>query len=266
MFPLINIFGTEISTYVIAATAGLILSLFLAMRSARRLKVEDSDIIFLMLFMGIGLFIGGHLVYGLTNFDKLIWVFSHLNEIPSFGAFLEMLGFIFGGQVFYGGLIGGLISAYIYLRVTKRDVAKYFYIIAPFIPLFHAFGRIGCFLGGCCYGIEMNHGVVFHHSLAPGANDVPRLPVQLIEAFCNFALFGVLYYLQRKGKYQKNLIFIYLLSYSIVRFVDEFFRGDMYRGFIGPFSTSQIISLGLFVFSVGALIKISRSHRHKKTG
>ena len=254
MFPSINITGKEISTYGILATAGILLLLFLSMRVAKKYKIDTNDILITLLVAGIGVVIGGHLVYGLTNFDKIIILLGNLDKVTSFGILFDALGTIFGGQVFYGGFIGGLIAAYIYLKKTKKDVALYAYIITPFIPLFHAFGRIGCFLAGCCYGIEMEHGITFHNSPIPMANDVPRLPIQLIEAACNFALFGILFYLQKKGKCKKTLLPIYLISYSVIRFIDEFFRGDEYRGFVGPLSTSQFIGVLVFIFGIVMLI------------
>ncbi|MBQ3352171.1 prolipoprotein diacylglyceryl transferase [Candidatus Saccharibacteria bacterium] len=254
MFPTINFTGKDIPTYGILATAGILLLLFLSMRVAKKFKVDTNDILITLLVAGIGVVIGGHLVYALTNFDKIIVVFQNLDKITSFGILFDVLGTIFGGQVFYGGLLGGLLAAYIYLKKTKKDVALYAYIITPFIPLFHGLGRIGCFLAGCCYGVEMENGIVFHNSSIPAANGVPRLPIQLIEALCNFALFGVLLYLQKKGKCKKTLLYIYLLSYSVIRFVDEFFRGDSYRGFVGPVSTSQFISILIFIFTIIALI------------
>lgn len=258
MFPSINITGKEISTYGILATAGILLLLFLSMRVAKKYKIDTNDILITLLIAGIGVVVGGHLVYALTNFDKIILVLGNLDKITSFSILFDVLGTIFGGQVFYGGLIGGLIAAYIYLKKTKKDIALYAYIITPFIPLFHALGRIGCFLAGCCYGIEMEHGITFHHSTIEMANGVPRLPIQLIESACNFALFGILLYLQKKGKCKKSLLFVYLLSYSVIRFIDEFFRGDDYRGFIGPISTSQFISVLIFIFSVAMLIIINK--------
>ena len=255
MLPLINIFGHDFSVYAICACVGILVALFMAMKTAKRLKVDDNDILSLGLFSAIGIFLGGHLLYALTNFHLIIEFFQKLDQINSFGLLLNCLVIIFGGQVFYGGLIGGLIAGYIYLKKTKKDASLYAYIAAPFIPLFHAFGRIGCFLGGCCYGVEWEHGITYHNDPIEIANGVPRLPIQLIEAACNFILFGVLYYLQRKGKCKKTLLYIYLLSYSIIRFVDEFFRGDAYRGFIGPISTSQFISIGVFIFSLIMIIK-----------
>lgn len=265
MFPTITVLGREFSMYSIMACIGIFISLFVASRAIKRLKFKTTidELIILGLWSALGLVVGGHLVYGLTNFQWIIYLFEHLDQVTSFQVLWDTLAYIFGGQVFYGGLIGALIAGFIYLKVTRKDAEMYAYIVAPLIPLFHAFGRIGCFLGGCCYGIEIEHGVTFEHSLVESANGVPRLPIQLIEAGCNFLLFLVLYYLQRKGKCRQNLLFIYLLSYSVIRFVDEFFRGDTYRGFVGPFSTSQIISLGLFLFSL-AMIIISNKKRVKK--
>ncbi|MBR2658994.1 prolipoprotein diacylglyceryl transferase [Candidatus Saccharibacteria bacterium] len=256
MLPVITIFGHDFSMYAICACVGILLALFVAMKTAKRLKVDDNNVLILGLVSAIGIFLGGHILYALTNFHLIIEFFQKIDQVNSFGLFLNCFLIIFGGQVFYGGLIGGLIAGYIYLKKTKKDVALYAYIAAPSIPLFHAFGRIGCFLGGCCYGVEWEHGITYHNDPIEIANGTPRLPIQLIEAGCNFALFGVLYYLQRKGKCKNSLIFIYLAAYSIIRFIDEFFRGDAYRGFIGPLSTSQFISILIFIFAICGIIRL----------
>lgn len=274
MLPTINILGHDLSMYAICACIGILLALLFTAKVAKRFKVDDNDILSLGLFSAIGVIIGGHLLYGLTNFHLIIELFQKFDQIKSFGMFFNCLVVIFGGQVFYGGLIGGLIAGYIYLKKTKKDASLYAYIIAPAIPLFHGFGRIGCFCGGCCYGKPCpihGLGITYHNAPIPEANGVPRIPIQLIEAACNFILFFVLYQLQKKGKCRNTLMFIYLLVYSIIRFVDEFFRGDTYRGFVGPFSTSQIISIGIFIFALSMLIRIkaigskTKLHAHHHT-
>ena len=264
MFPSINITGKPISTYGIFATIGILLLLFLSMKAAKRFKVDSNNILVTLLVAGIGAVIGGHILYALTNFDKIVLVLNNLDKVTSINMWFDIIGTIFGGQVFYGGLIGAIIAAYIYLRKTHKDIDLYAYIITPFIPLFHGFGRIGCFCAGCCFGIPHEHGMTFHDSTIPMANDVPRLPIQLIESACNFALFGILIYLQKKGKCKQILLYIYLMSYSIIRFVDEFFRGDTYRGFVGPISTSQFISILIFIFALTMIIVKTRiSHKEK---
>jgi len=258
MMPELKILSISIPMYALMSVIGVLVVGFLACRKCKKYNIDDNDMIIMLLIAAIGVIIGGHLLYGITNINKLILVFNNLDKIDSFKVFFGCMSEIFGGQVFYGGLIGGIISAYLYLKITKKDIITFIYIITPYIPLFHMFGRIGCFLGGCCYGIEMHPGITFHNSPLESANDVSRLPIQLIEAGCNFILFLVLLKLQNKGKAKDILLPIYLLSYSIIRFIDEFFRGDDYRGFIGSLSTSQIISILLFIFSIILIMVIKR--------
>ena len=127
--------------------------------------------------------------------------------------------------------------------------------VATFIiNCFTCFGRIGCFLGGCCYGVESEHGVVFTDSLIESANGVPRVPVQLYEAVFELALFFALWALLNKGVLKNRLLLVYLFSYAVGRFILEFWRGDEYRGFLFGLSTSQVVSI--LVFAVSAVLFI----------
>ena len=111
------------------------------------------------------------------------------------------------------------------------------------------------FLEGCCYGKETSlwFGVVYENSrIAP--NGIKLIPVQLIEAIAEFALFFILVYLRKKRMRSVNLLSVYLICYGILRFVLEFFRGDDYRGFVGAISLSQLISI--FTIILGILITI----------
>lgn len=150
------------------------------------------------------------------------------------------------GIVFYGGLLGYYASlAFLlprYLNKTKPAWA----IVAVTTPLFHGFARIGCYLAGCCYGVESQCGVfaAFHEH---------RIPVQLIESAFNFILFGVLLFIflnpvvPRLKKARRHLTAIYLVSYSAFRFTIEFWRGDAVRGGLGPFSFSQLVAMGILI-------------------
>ena len=84
------------------------------------------------------------------------------------------------------------------MRKKKFDLDPYIGIGALCIPLFHAFGRIGCFLSGCCYGIETTFGIDLKYSPVPGCSGVLRFPVQLIESGCNFIIFFLLLFLFNK--------------------------------------------------------------------
>lgn len=94
--------------------------------------------------------------------------------------------------VFYGGLIGGIAAGLIAIKSMRLNSGIYADTMAPVIPLFHGFARIGCFFAGCCYGVQSDIGFTAHgNQFVAEVNDVCRFPVQLLEAACNFALLSV---------------------------------------------------------------------------
>ncbi len=256
MYPMINLFGKELSTYMLCSLVGIFIAGIYICRNAKKRGHDDNNFIVLLLISAIGVFLGGHLLFAITNIRGIALLLTNWSRyVTSFNDLINCLGIIFGGSVFYGGLLGGLLAGFIYCKKKKFDLREYSDICAPGIPLFHTFGRIGCFLGGCCYGIESEFGYTIHgNELLPMVNDVNRFPVQLMEATLNFGLFLLLHYFLKKDKFKGRLLAIYLLLYSIIRFFDEFLRGDTYRGFLFGLSTSQIISILLFVGSIIYLI------------
>ena len=197
----------------------------------------------------VGVIIGGPVLYALVNLKDSIEELKNIPEMDTFSTIIYTIQTFFGGNIFYGGLLGGLLAAFI-LTHKKPRFKPIVDLAAAGIPLFHFWGRIGCFLGGCCYGIESPFGFTMHYSIAPGANDVSRFPVQLLESFFNLCLFFGLHYIRSKNLFKNKMIFLYLACYSTGRFFLEFLRGDAYRGFFLSMSTSQNISIILFIFSV----------------
>ena len=255
MIPNININGKVITPYIIMALIGGFTAGLFACYLTKKKKKDVNDTIILLLIAILGVFIGGHLLYGITNMNRLVYMITHFTRLKGFDGFITEMGMIFGGQVFYGGLIGGLIASYIYISKKKLDKKFYFDIGAVVIPLFHAFARIGCFLSGCCYGIESKIGFTYKYSLIESANHVNRFPVQLVESGYNLLIFIFIYALYKKDMLKGKLLYLYFVMYSFVRFILEFIRGDEYRGFLFGFSTSQIISIGLFIIGIIMLIK-----------
>lgn len=254
MFPIIHLFGKDITTYFLLALAGAFAAGIVACRLARRRGENDNEVIIVMLFSAVGALLGSHILYGLTNLRYLPALFT----AGSFSEFLRYANFIFGGGVFYGGLIGAVLAAYLTIRLRKLPLPVYADMLATVIPLFHSLARVGCFLGGCCYGIESAFGFTAHgNPLVPAVNDMSRFPVQLLEAALNLILFFALLAIYQKSMTHKNLqgkiLFVYLMSYAGIRFFDEFLRGDEIRGFILGLSTSQFISVLLFCLSAAVL-------------
>jgi phosphatidylglycerol:prolipoprotein diacylglycerol transferase len=261
MIPNFDLFGKTMSAYLIIALIGILATLFFTYRFAQKKGLDEINVLYIMLFAFGGALIGGHILYGITNFPLLVAFFQNIMEISSFEDFINKISIIFGGSVFYGGLLGGLLSAYLYMKKAKIPFDQYADLCILAAPFFHIFGRIGCFLSGCCYGIECKYGVIYHYAAVEAANQVPRLPVQLIEAICNLGIFFLLLYLYQKKKQQGNLIYLYLMIYPTVRFILEFFRGDEIRGFLWKFSTSQWISILLFLFAFIQLLRKYYKHR-----
>ena len=147
-----------------------------------------------------------------------------------------------GGFVFYGGLIFTLIAYLILTLGLKKFPFSYSKFLAPGLALGHGIGRVGCFLTGCCFGsvCDLPWSVHMHGEF--------RHPVQLYEAF---GLFFLVYLMLKFIQQKRSNLFIftrYLMYYSVLRFVVEFFRGDTVRGVHGlSLSTSQWVSVGLFV-------------------
>ena len=262
MFPSFEIFGRQIGLYGIMVVVGGFVCAILGSRLIKRYGFDVFDWSILLLSIGAGIFLGAHILFSLTNIQTLILTFQHIGELW-FDRFWELFVSAIGGMVFYGGFLGGLASIPIYCKFDKRVTrGQMFDLYAVLVPLFHVFGRIGCFLGGCCYGIESPFGFTVHgNELNPGINDVCRLPVQLIESGCNLLIFLLLFYLYRKRIMENRIIFLYMLIYPVVRFTLEFFRGDEIRGFVSGLSTSQWISI--FVFTA-AVIGLLISHFRKK--
>ena len=252
MFPYFEIFGKTIGMYAVCAVIGFFVAIWLCVRLAKKIDMSFEDIILTFLILLAGLMAGGHLLYAITNIDEAI------SYIKANGFDWDCVKLLFGGNVFYGGFIGSIITLKLYGKSKKTLIKEGFIdIYSVCVPLFHAFGRIGCFLGGCCYGVESDFGfIATNNNLVPGLCGVRRFPISLVECAFNLILFGVLLYLYKKQKFSGKMVYLYMLTYPVGRFVFEFFRGDVYRGIYLGLSTSQWISIILFVIGfVGIFVK-----------
>jgi phosphatidylglycerol---prolipoprotein diacylglyceryl transferase len=166
------------------------------------------------------------------------------------------------GGVFYGGLIAALGVAWWYMRKVHLPLWKTADVFAPGIALGHGIGRLGCFSAGCCWGTfcRAPWAVTFRD---PVANyqvgvplNVPLHPTQLYEAFSEFAVFALLYYLFGRPHRSGTIISLYLVLYGAVRFVVEFFRVHEQGNLLnGPLDTSQWISLVLILLGAAYLVQ-----------
>jgi len=169
-----------------------------------------------------------------------------------------------GGLVWYGGLLGGGAAVLLYLRAYRLDVARFADLAAPALALGHAFGRVGCFCAGCCYGrpTGLPWAVRFGASdFFEGPVGVPLHPVQLYEAAAELLLAWASWRLGRGGGRGVGFAF-WLVAYGAVRLVVELaFRGDD-RG-AGPFGAPPSVALSCLGVALGAWL-LQRSHLTKE--
>lgn len=258
MIPNINIFNKTIPMYGLMTVIGCIFAIIYLKIAERRHRKLEADAELALIYGIIGVFIGAKLLSIITQLPDIIAEFDFL--FSETALFLQK--YLYSGFVFYGGLYGGIFAVWLYCKICKVDFYSIITLLLPVLVIIHGFGRIGCFCMGCCYGIPTASpfGIAFHISeIAP--NGVPLVPIQLIEAFAVFALFAVLAVMYYKNRSGKEMLCVYLLSYGILRFILEFFRGDMYRGFVGSLSTSQIISIITIVFGLILLYSIFKKKK-----
>ncbi len=228
--------------YGFMIAVGVLVALGVTERKAKA-RGMDENIVDNMAWSGLLCgFLGAKLLYLLVNWRSFIA--DPLHYIGS------------SGFVVYGGLILGILGAYVYCRRKNVVFMDYFNMLVPQIALGQAFGRIGCFFAGCCYGRETHgaFGIVFPAgSMAPSG--VPLIPTQLISAAGDFLIFLILHQLEKEDAYHNRTGALYMILYSAGRFMIEFLRGDAERGAIGILSTSQFIglltmALGIIIFAV----------------
>ena len=245
----IELFGREVSVYALMALSGIAACALVIRWLYPRRSLSGTHVVWMALVGGFGLLIGSHLLYGVTKLPEFIEKLVNSAGRNSF--YFEALFYdTFGGMVYYGGLIGLLLACYLYSRRYSLSYPKYSDLMAVCTPLFHAFGRVGCFASGCCYGVEWEYGIVSYDTYTPEVNLVARFPVQLLEAGLNLLLFALLLFLFLRGIRSGALLRTYLLIYPVIRFFDEFLRGDLVRGMFAGLSTSQWISIGLLLFAI----------------
>lgn len=152
------------------------------------------------------------------------------------------------GIVYLGGLFG-FLETYRYYCCSEED-RETLNLLSVFIPLFHCISRVGCFFAGCCYGTEYNglFHVTYRTLIGETVNTANRLPVQLVEAIFELAIFAYLFILLNCSDWQKKyLLMKYLSIYSVGRFFIEYLRGDSYRGVISNISFSQVLCICIWI-------------------
>ena len=241
--------------YGLMIAIGIFAAYSLAEYRARKLDgVDDERVFGLTAWAVVGGLAGGKVMYYITIIPQII-------SDPSL-LYRDLLE----GFVIYGALIGGFVGIWLYCRRWKLNLLSYLDLALPSVALAQGFGRIGCLLAGCCYGMETDSAfcIIFQES-AYAPNGIPLIPTQIISSVLDFAHFAVLIWFAKKWKKEEGQVAgLYFVLYSAGRFILEFFRGDLERGNVGALSTSQFISIFTFAAGIGLLLWLGR--RKKEDG
>lgn len=230
--------------YGLMIALGFLLALLYGMWWCRKSKLNEDYFFNLALFVLFFGWAGGKLLFCIVEFKSFI-----NNPLGVLGS---------EGFVVYGGIISGIVTMIVYCRVKKLDTLKYIDIIAAAVTINQGFGRLGCFLAGCCYGAETDGPiyVIFPEGcMAPAG--VKLLPTQLFSAGGDFLLCLILFFVLKKGLKKGVGMAVYLIGYSIGRFIIEIFRNDL-RGSVGALSTSQFISIFMLILGIIIYVVVTR--------
>lgn len=244
---ILSIGPITIHGYGLMIGIGILVAYFVSEYRAKKEGLDSDKMFYLLIWSVAGGMLGAKLLYYIT-------------EIKEIMANPKLLLDIGGGFVVYGGIAAGVLTAIIYCKSQKLDMWKYLDLAIPSVALAQGFGRIGCFLAGCCYGNETSCaiGITFKNSqFAP--NGISLMPTQLISSGLDFLHFLILIWFAKRKKADGQVIGLYLICYSVGRFVIEFFRGDIERGSVGMLSTSQFISI--FAVLIGIVIFVLQGKR-----
>ena len=255
MHPIFFTLGPlTIRWYGVMAAIGFLLATVLINMNRKRADMSENQASTLVFIAIIGGVLGARITYVIQN-----WSTQFKDN------FSEIFRIDHGGLVFYGGFFLAIAGIIIYCRKSKLDIARVLDVFTPAIAIGHAMGRIGCFLNGCCFGNVTHSCLGVHYPAGSAAwvkfSGAAVHPVQLYETCGNILLAAVMFILLRRTKRGVPLA-SYLILYGVLRFSDEFFRGDHGHDqlWLGTFTPAQTVGLLLIPTGICTLIYFARKN------
>ncbi len=272
MYPvLFHIGGIAISPYGILTALGLLLGVALAIWRARQVRMSEDVVMDVAFFGTLAGFLGGRITFILTHLEEFFedW---------------QAMAFSRAGFSFMGGLSLALVVSLYVIRRRRERFFRVGDVVAPSLVLGHALGRLGCLTAGCCYGgvcpeSWRGWGVTFglfmdgdeamtppalydhiEHGLLPSdaVESLAVWPTQIYESLANLVIFGFLWWLWRRRRFDGQIFLAYLIAYGVMRFNVEFLRGDADRGIYLGLATSQWLSILSIALGVVGWVWLSK--------
>ncbi|NLC51223.1 MAG: prolipoprotein diacylglyceryl transferase [Firmicutes bacterium] len=234
---LLKIGPITIYSYGLMLALGFLIALFGLLREAPNFNIREDYIFESVILTIIGSIIGARLGYVLIEWPKFSvepWLIFDIRS---------------GGLAFHGGFFGAILILILYCRYRSLSFLKLADFFAPYLALGYAFGRIGCFLNGCCYGeiTSVPWAVTF-----AAVDSALRHPTQLYASLAGVISFILLRYLRKFHFFDGYLMSMFFLLYGIYRYINEFFRAESVMW--GENSAGQLISLAMIFSALGVLL------------
>jgi phosphatidylglycerol:prolipoprotein diacylglycerol transferase len=241
-------------SYGVLLASAYLLGLWMAVARANAAGLDGNRVLDLGIWVIIAALVGA---------KALLFIVDFRYFTASWDNFMTLVR---SGGVFYGGLIAAVAVCIYQLRKHRLPLWTSGDLFAPGIALGYMVGRLGCLLAGCCYGrpTEVAWAITFTDPAA-AANvgtplNVALHPTQLYESAAGLVILAVLLGTEGRGRdFPGRTFWRFVLLYSVLRFVIEFFRGDPRGEVLGLMSTSQFISIVLFPLSVFMLWRLART-------
>jgi phosphatidylglycerol:prolipoprotein diacylglycerol transferase len=225
--------------YGVLVAIGFLAGMWVAAQRVRGIGLQPEVVMDLGIWMIVAGIIGARTFYVIGSWEEFA-----ANPI-------EIIRVDHGGLVFYGGFIGAALTAVWFVRRRKLHFWKLADVMAPSVAFAHVFGRLGCFMNGCCYGNPCPHPWAVHFPMTHETRGVGVHPTQLYEAFGNLVIFAGLWLFYPKRKFDGQVFGLYVLTYALWRFGVECFRGDYdVHRWLTP---GQAVAVVMFVVAIGLL-------------
>lgn len=236
-----EILGFQVHWYGILAAMGFLLGFGTASRRAPRAGLKGEDVFNLAPWIIVGAVVGARALY----------VISHWKDEFARQPFMHIFN-MRSGLVYYGGLIGASLATILYARRAKLPLWRLADVMAPSIPLGHAFGRVGCFMTGCCFGRPTDLPWAVHFPKEHWTQGIAVHPTQLYESLLNLIFYAFLAWFFRRRKFDGQVFAVYLAGYAVLRAFTETFRGDYTKYYWGGIATpGQVVSLLILLLGAG---------------
>ena len=234
----IRIGPLDIHTYGVFVALGFRVGLWVAARRAPCEGIKSEQIADLGVWLIVFGMLGGKLFHIIFFWNDFIaaWHAEGLRSLRE-------------GFVFYGGFILASLAAIVYASANRLSLAKLMDVLAPSAALGHMFGRLGCFFNGCCFGKPCALPWAVKFPLPHVMAGIPVHPTEIYEALGNLAIFAGLTAFSRRKRFDGQIFWLYVLSYGVLRFVVEFFRGDYDVYYFGVLTIGHLVALVMIVLA-----------------